>query len=369
MPVQPTLSTASLRRQTPAVIAALAASVLSASSANAAPQVLGPDFAQEYAIVDLGPVPGVPTSYGGLLVAPGDTGVLLIGGQAASADAAIYAAVLTRAPDGVIIGFSGVASYFLAAPGVTGGIDGGLDVGPGDVLFYTTYGDNQIGQIGPGSTGPDRLVDLTSLGVATSTGALRFVPTDFPGAGRLKIASFDAGLWYDATVAPDGNGTFDIAVSPNPVNLGGGLEGIAYVKGGTPGFSTDSVLVCDYTSGQVTAYEIDGNGDPIPASTRVFIGELAGAEGATVDPVTGDFLFSTFGGGDRVLRVSRIAAGACPGDLDGDRSVGGADLGALLTSWGSTSGGSADINADDIVDAADLGLLLAAWGACPPAGR
>ena len=34
---------------------------------------------------------------------------------------------------------------------------------------------------------------------------------------------------------------------------------------------------------------------------------LEGAEGAVIDPITGDFLFSTFGGGDRVVVVSGFA--------------------------------------------------------------
>jgi len=355
----------SSRRQSWPVIILLAASAIGASSGSAAAQVLGPDFAFDYTITDLGAVPGVPTSYGGLLFAPGDPDVLLIGGSANTLGAGIYAAVVSRAPDGRVIGFSGDASYFLAAPGVTGGIDGGLDVGPDAVLFYTTYSDNQIGQIGPNSAGPDRLIDLTPLGVAASTGTLRFVPENFAGAGRLKIGSFSTGLWYDATVAPDGNGTFDITVSSNPINLGGGLEGIAYIKVPIPGFAADSVLICDYSSGQVTAYEIDGNGDPIPATTRLFIGGLTGAEGAAIDPVTGDLFFSTFGGGDRVLRVSRFSVTACPADLNRDGAVDGADLGLLLNAWGGSAGEPADLNADRVVDAADLGLLLAAWGDCP----
>ena len=47
------------------------------------------------------------------------------------------------------------------------------------------------------------------------------------------------------------------------------------------------------------------------------------------------------------------------GDLDGDGHVGGSDLGALLSQWGTA--GSADLNHDGTVDGIDLGLLLAAW--------
>ena len=49
------------------------------------------------------------------------------------------------------------------------------------------------------------------------------------------------------------------------------------------------------------------------------------------------------------------------GDLTGDGTVSGADLGILLGNFGATSG-SSDLNDDGIVNGADLGLLLGAWG-------
>ena len=54
----------------------------------------------------------------------------------------------------------------------------------------------------------------------------------------------------------------------------------------------------------------------------------------------------------------------CPGDVDADGTVGGADIGLLLAAWGSP-GGEADLDESGIVDGEDLGLLLAAWGPCP----
>ena len=57
------------------------------------------------------------------------------------------------------------------------------------------------------------------------------------------------------------------------------------------------------------------------------------------------------------------AAAQCPGDLNGNGVVDGADLGALLTAWG-TQGGSADVTGDGIVNGADLGVLLVKWGPC-----
>ena len=52
----------------------------------------------------------------------------------------------------------------------------------------------------------------------------------------------------------------------------------------------------------------------------------------------------------------------CVGDLNGDRVVGGADLGALLGNWNGS--GTGDLNGDGNVNGSDLGSLLGAWGAC-----
>ncbi len=53
----------------------------------------------------------------------------------------------------------------------------------------------------------------------------------------------------------------------------------------------------------------------------------------------------------------------CPADLNGDGTVGGADIGLLLVSYG-TEDPNADLDGSGTVDGGDLGLILAAWGAC-----
>jgi hypothetical protein len=55
---------------------------------------------------------------------------------------------------------------------------------------------------------------------------------------------------------------------------------------------------------------------------------------------------------------------ACPGDLNGDGSVDGVDLGVMLGRWG--VGGVADLNRDGGVDGVDLGIMLGNWGSCAP---
>ena len=67
------------------------------------------------------------------------------------------------------------------------------------------------------------------------------------------------------------------------------------------------------------------------------------------------------------LNITGPEGNPCPGDLDGDGSVGGADLGLLLGAWGACPGTPClgDLNLDGEVNGADLGLLLGQWGPCP----
>lgn len=79
------------------------------------------------------------------------------------------------------------------------------------------------------------------------------------------------------------------------------------------------------------------------------------------------FAASDLGAGSLVeaaLDDVRLSIPACPppspADLDHDGDVDGADLGTLLSQWGSP--GSADLDGDGEVGGADLGALLSQWG-------
>ena len=67
----------------------------------------------------------------------------------------------------------------------------------------------------------------------------------------------------------------------------------------------------------------------------------------------------------------------CEGDLDGDGTVDGKDLGSLLDNWSIPTGSlgchgeancPSDFNCDGVVDGIDLGILLANWGSCSSFG-
>jgi hypothetical protein len=267
---------------------------------------LQPPFDTAYSVTDLGPPPGVPSRLGGLTLKAGTTDRLLIGGLANEPGGALYEIGVVRDAAGHITGFSDTAVRFADAANN----DGGVVYGPGGVLFLARWENNELGQTMPGSTITDKIINLASLGVTASPGAILFTPQGQPGGGSFKLAGYRDGQWYDADVVPDGTGTYDVAnlrAMPGVV-LPGGPEGIVYVPAGSPRFGSPSVLVSEYSAGNVAAYQVDENGDPVISSRRVFMGGLSGAEGAFLDPLTGDFIFSTFGGEGRVVVVRGFRA-------------------------------------------------------------
>lgn len=258
----------------------------------------GAAFAGLYTCTDLGAPRDLPAPFGGIAFLDSDT--LLIGGAANAPAGEIRMVDVIRGVGGHITGFAGASTPFATAPF----IDGGLSLGPGGVLFATGYPNNTLLQYKPGSSSPDKTIDLSPLGVTSSVGAHAFVPAGFAGAGDMKVVSFSSGDWYTATLTPDGLGTYDMSAVLE-TTIGGGPEGIVYIDALNAGFGTDSMLVAEWSANKVAAYEIDGDGNPIVASRRDFLSDLPRPEGAVIDPLTGDFLFSTFDAGeDRVLVIS-----------------------------------------------------------------
>jgi hypothetical protein len=241
-------------------------------------------YSNDYVLYNLGSL-GAPLggNLGGIDFLNNNT--LLVSAYAGTAGGTIYEIGVTRDPvTQQVTGFSGPATVFATAPD----IDGGLAFGPGGVLFYTEFPDDKLGEIKPGSTSPDKIIDLNADGVNGSTGSLQFAPN-----GDLKILSYMSSDFYTGALTPDGSGTYNLTTLTQNTILNGGPEGLFYVPNGSPDFASPSVLVAEQSAGSVVAYTVDGNGNPDPASASDFLTGLNGVEGATIDPVTKDFLFST----------------------------------------------------------------------------
>ena len=268
---------------------------------------IAPPFDSNYSLVSVGSPPGVVWSYGGLTFKYDDPNTLLIGGAAGSPVGHIYQIAVTRDANGHIIGFNGSATLYPSAGSTIGQYnDAGVAFGPANLLFVSRYPANELEQSKVGSLAPDKVINLTALGVTGGGGSIGFVPPGFPGAGSMKLVSWGGNGWYHCEFAPDGNGTFNITSASLRVTIGG-PEGIAFVPPDSPVFSPSSVLIVQYGYSRVVTAPLDANGDPIVAQSQDFIRDLPQASGACIDPVTGDFLFDTWGGSSEVVRVSGFA--------------------------------------------------------------
>jgi hypothetical protein len=272
-------------------------------SALATAATVDPFYAGSYSLVNLGSAPGVPTPYGGLTFLNASPNTLLLGGAANANNGVIDQVGLTRGATGHVTPFTAAStsSQYSTAPNISGG----LAYGPANVLFFTAYPTNNIGQIRPGSTTPDK---TTTSGVASNVGGLQFVPTSFTGAGQMAVLSYNASTFSLFTLTPDGTGTFNYSLVPgSTVVLQGGPEGLIYVPAGSALFPTASILVAEFGFGDVASYTLDSNGLPVAASRKAFIRGLIGAEGAAVDPLTNDIFFSSFAD-NQVFEVNGFAA-------------------------------------------------------------
>lgn len=125
---------------------------------------------------------------------------------------------------------------------------------------------------------------------------------------RNPVTSRITGFDGDATLfstAPniDGAGTYDFDGFTSIATLPGGPEGMVFLGDDNPLIGMPSLLVSEYGLSRVSLYNLDVNGVPIVGTRQDFITGLTGAEGAVVDPITGDFFFSTFGSSNPLIRV------------------------------------------------------------------
>ncbi len=268
----------------------------------AGPEVeFAPEFVDLYKAYDLGPVPGIPPAarLGGTTVTIDDPDALLIAGYSEDPGGKIYKIGVERGACQHIVAFKGQATVVANTPYV----DANLVYVKSGLLFYTEWPVNRISQLLPGMMAPSRTTDLGPLGIVSSPGGLGFVPPDLGDPGGMRALSWPGGEWYHITRTPDG----DLYTLSSPVKttaLPNGPGGFAYVPPGSPGFDDPNVIVAEWSVDKVGVYVVNNQGDPQVATRKDFFQKFPKPWGAYFEPVTGDYLFLTWGiGTDRVYIV------------------------------------------------------------------
>ncbi|MCH2144768.1 MAG: hypothetical protein MK082_06420 [Phycisphaerales bacterium] len=166
----------------------------------------------------------------------------------------------------------------------------------------------------------------------------------FRGGGGGMIEIVNSILWNnDAVIQPEiggggGGGVQTLSVAYS--NVAGGVTGTGNIDL-DPKFVEDG---SDYHLASGSPCIDTGTNEVILDGDLDLDGE-ARIAGATVD-----------------MGCYEFQATQCPGDLDGNGAVDGADLTLLLGQWGGS--GSADFDQSGTVNGADLAQLLGYWGGC-----
>ena len=266
---------------------------------------LGAEYAAFYKAYLLGPLPGVPSNYGFALPKRGDSCTVYFGGAANGPAGKMYAVRVLRDENSRIVSFVPGATVEVATAPYNDG--GAIYYGPDNHLLVSQWPVNNLGIYKEGQTAPGKVIALgvAPYNVVSAHAAIQLVPEGFPGAGSLKLVSWSGGQWYTGTMRPDGLGYLEFATfAAVPAStIVGGPEGFVYVPKGSPAFGRDGMIVSEYSGGRLSSYDLDAGGNPIPATRRLFLNGVSGAEGAAIDPVTGDYIFTTFGGLNQAVIV------------------------------------------------------------------
>jgi hypothetical protein len=263
--------------------------------------VIAPPYDLHYTAYDLGAPPGIPNPLGGSAVLVTDDNTLLIAGSSENSAGAIYSIGVTRDSCGHILGFAGTAQVVATTPFV----DANLVYESPALMLYTEWPQFRLSQLPAGATTPARQTDLIALGMPSADdqgpGGLGIVPPGLAGAGGLRLVTWPRGRWFQVTTAPDGP-LLAITAIQNTVTIPNEPGGFAYVPAGSPGFPQQAVIVAEWRIGtpaldRVVVYDVDPQGDPIVGTRREFFSSFPRPWGAYFEPVTGDYLFLSWGTG------------------------------------------------------------------------
>lgn len=249
---------------------------------------IGPTFAEQYGIYDLGDVPGVEGLLGGSVISSSAPDILLIVGTTGFPPARLFEIGLTRGACGHITGFTGVAQPIADVPQATS-----VMFARNDLLLLTTHPSSLLYQLVTGETIPSDIYDFdvmkevqhvasgiaivpASYGLPVPTLCFSSYPSGAFTCGEIKdkgpLVEL-SGLKQMSTYAMVGNG---FAYVPDDIEL--------------PGFAPHSLIGSGTPFNGIFVYRCDDDGIPISESRETLVD--GDAHNVSIDPVAGDVLIS-----------------------------------------------------------------------------
>ena len=278
----------------------------------------------------------VPVHLGALLFSPtGD--VLYAVGAAETPLGSPYAVSVTRDPATNKVSELGRGDRTVRAfRSSSAPLDSGLHIGPQGTVFYTSWSTHKLGQRAGGVDGPERVFDLSHLGLPERVAGLTFSPhiidpdTNF---GLMQLGTFGGAKdVYNVALIPLDGAIFE----PQRVELfatlpvATGTGEIAYIPSGAHAgnlmyldwnLGTIGILLIDPTTGfpldDATGLPALGTDNPRVESFAFDLG--SGPWGLEFDPVTHDLFVSTWGGSprDSIIQIVGFPPPAEPTCLTG----------------------------------------------------
>ncbi len=238
---------------------------------------------------------GIPTPLGGVSFNAAATQLIVAGGSNSPAGA-LYSIPVTRDPTSQRILGLGQPVYLAPAPSN----DGGLAERNG-TWFYSQHPANSVGQWN-GATGYSSPLPIQTA----STGGLTFVPAGSPNAGTLLVSSFgSSGIW-SVNTSSAGSGFLNMGTATLYAAVPAGNEGIAFIPSGP---RAGDLLIANYSQGTISVLDVNPQtglpvGGTANPSISLLVPQWIGAEGVTVDPVTGDLWLTQYG--DGLLQIAGL---------------------------------------------------------------
>ena len=227
-----------------------------------------------------------------------------------------------------------------------------VDIGPASAILRMNAGSyfypgtyNGAGTLQNGPNGSMRLangVNLDQVGVVNQ-GSLSIIPDTFAlvdrfaqtedGTFRVSLGGYAPGVEHDLLIVTDGNAALDGTIAVSLTNLG-----------------------------TVQFYPQTGDEFIIVSADDGIVGSFDNVPVTVIDDLT--FHWTVLYNAFNVTLLLESVVPACPGDVNGDGFVSGADLSVLLAQFGQSieQWSDADLNGDGLVSGADLSVLLANFG-------